>query len=43
VKWKAFTTDPAWLKVRDESERDGQILSNISNQLLSPTAFSAVK
>ncbi|MBY2968006.1 NIPSNAP family protein [Rhizobium leguminosarum] len=38
VKWKAFTTDPAWLKARDESERDGQILSNISNQLLSPTA-----
>ncbi|MGO8657679.1 NIPSNAP family protein, partial [Rhizobium ruizarguesonis] len=25
------------------SERDGQILSNISSQLLSPTAFSAVK
>ncbi|WP_047466338.1 NIPSNAP family protein [Rhizobium rhizogenes] len=43
VKWKAFTTDPAWLKARDESERDGQILSNISNQLLSPTAFSAVQ
>ncbi|NNH42046.1 NIPSNAP family protein [Rhizobium laguerreae] len=43
VKWKAFTTDPAWIKARDESERDGQILSNISNQLLSPTAFSAVK
>ena len=43
AKWKAFTTDPAWLKARDESERDGQILSNISSQLLSPTAFSAVK
>ncbi|MBY5337294.1 NIPSNAP family protein [Rhizobium leguminosarum] len=43
VKWKAFTTDPAWLKARDESERDGQIISNISSQLLSPTAFSAVK
>ncbi len=43
VKWKAFTTDPAWHKARDESERDGQILSNISNQLLSPTAFSAVQ
>ena len=43
VKWKAFTTDPDWLKARDESERDGPILANISNQLLMPTAFSSVK
>ena len=43
VKWKAFTTDPAWLKVRDESEADGQIIANIINQLLAPTAFSSVK
>ena len=43
VKWKAFTTDPAWLKVRDESESDGPILDNISSQLLAPTAFSAVQ
>ena len=43
AKWKAFTTDPAWLKVRDESERDGPILASISNQLLTPTAFSSVK
>ncbi|MGO8070836.1 NIPSNAP family protein, partial [Rhizobium leguminosarum] len=35
--------DPAWLTARDESERDGQLLSNISSPLLSPTAFSAVK
>ena len=43
VKWKAFTTDPAWLKARDESEADGQIIANIINQLLAPTAFSSVK
>ena len=43
VKWKAFVTDPAWHKVRDESESDGPILANISNQLLTPTAFSSVK
>lgn len=43
AKWKAFTTDPAWLKARDESERDGPILSNVSNQLLTPTAFSSVQ
>ena len=43
TKWKAFTTDPAWLKVRDESERDGQIIANVASQLLAPTPFSAVK
>ncbi len=43
VKWKAFTTDPAWLKARDESEADGQIIANVSNQLLAPTAFSSVR
>ena len=43
AKWKAFITDPAWLKVRDESERDGQIVANVTNQLLAPTAFSSVK
>lgn len=43
LKWAAFVADPAWHKARDESERDGQIIANISSQLLSPTAFSAVK
>lgn len=43
AKWTAFVTDPAWLKVRDESERDGQIVANITNQLLAPTAFSSVR
>ena len=43
VKWKAFITDPTWLKARDESERDGQIVANVTNQLLAPTAFSSVK
>jgi NIPSNAP protein len=43
VKWKAFGTDPAWVKARDDSERDGPILANISSQFLTPTAFSSVK
>jgi len=42
-KWKAFITDPAWLKARDESEADGQILANVSSQILAPTAFSSVQ
>ncbi len=43
TKWKAFVSDPEWHKVRDESERDGPILANISSQFLTPTAFSSVQ
>ena len=43
VKWPAFAADPEWLTVRAESEKDGQIVANISNQFLTPTAFSSVK
>jgi hypothetical protein len=35
--------DPAWISARAESEKDGPILHNISNQILQPTSFSAVK
>ena len=42
-KWSAFIADPAWLSARDSSERDGPILSNVSSQILAPTAFSSVK
>ena len=43
TKWAAFISDPAWHKARDDSERDGQIIANVSSQLLAPTAFSSVK
>ncbi|UPK24069.1 NIPSNAP family protein [Bradyrhizobium sp. 195] len=42
-KWGAFMTDPDWMKARAESEADGQIVGNIVSQILTPTAFSAVK
>ena len=42
-KWTAFVNDPEWHKARDESERDGPILANISSQFLTPTAFSSVQ
>lgn len=42
-KWNAFAKDPAWLRVREESERDGPIVASISNQFLMPTSFSALK
>ena len=42
-KWTRFATDPVWLAARAESEKDGPINANVSNQLLVPTAFSSVK
>ena len=42
-KWNAFVVDPEWLAKRAETEKDGAIVANVSNQLLAPTAFSSVK
>ena len=43
AKWSAFMVDPEWLAARSESEKDGPIVATLSNQILTPTAFSAVK
>ena len=42
-KWAAFMADAEWQQARAESEKDGPINLNVSNQLLTPTAFSVVK
>ena len=42
-RWGAFLVDPQWAAVVARSEQDGQLVENISNQLLTPTAFSAAK
>ena len=43
TKWAAFANDPAWRKARDDSEKDGPIVAGIRNEMLAPTAFSALK
>lgn len=43
TKWTAFQSDPEWIAARAETEKDGQIVANITSQLLQPTAFSSVK
>ena len=35
--------DPEWIAKRSETERDGPIVSPISNTILQPTTFSSVK
>ena len=42
-RWGAFITDPEWIATAAETEKDGPLVQNISNELLMPTAFSSVK
>ncbi len=42
-KWTAFQSDPEWLEKRAATEAAGPIVGSISNVILKPTAFSAVK
>ena len=42
-KWTAFMNDPEWQAKRAETEKNGPLLTNVSNQILQPTAFSSVK
>lgn len=43
AKWTAFQNDPEWIAKRAETEKDGAIVANVTNAILQPTAFSAVK
>ena len=43
TKWTAFQSDPEWIAARTDSEKDGQILTNVASSFLAPTSFSSVK
>ncbi len=43
TRWNAFLADPVWIAARNDSEKDGPILSNVKSTMLQPTAFSALK
>lgn len=42
-KWGAFMGDPDWIRVKAETEKDGPLYSHITNMILTPTAYSALK
>jgi hypothetical protein len=42
-KWAAFSNDAQWLAEFKETERDGVIVSSLSNTILVPTRFSKMK
>jgi hypothetical protein len=42
-KWGAFATNPEWLAIRAETEKDGPLVSHITNMILAPTNYSKLK
>lgn len=41
--WKAFQSDPEWIKVRDASEKDGKIVAKVVSVYMDPTDYSDIK
>ena len=42
AKWTKFIHDTEWLKVKSETEANGQIVRFVENRFLSPTDFSPI-
>ena len=42
-KWDAFQADPEWIAARAQTEADGPIVAQVTNEIIVPTGFSAVK
>jgi len=42
-KFAAFQADPDWIAARDKSEAGGPLIASISNTIMTPTRFSALK
>lgn len=41
--WAAFQADPAWKKVKTDSEVEGPLANHIDSYFMNPTSFSALK
>ena len=42
-KWNLFQADAEWIAARAKTEAAGPIVAKVTNAILAPTAFSAVK
>lgn len=42
-KWNAFAADPEWLSARAQTEANGAIVAQVTNEILAPTGFSSVR
>jgi NIPSNAP len=41
--WKAFSDDPEWQRVREESHKNGTLVKNVDRVFLEPTDYSEMK
>ena len=41
--WESFRADPEWTAVRNETEKDGPIVSEVDVKILKPVDFSPIK
>lgn len=41
--WSAFMADPEWVQKKAETEKDGPLITHVTNLILKPTGFSAVR
>jgi NIPSNAP protein len=41
--WKSFGSDPEWHEVVRDSERDGPIVSGVTNMILKPMQYSPLQ
>src|SRR5204862_7916721 len=41
--WKAFSSDPEWVKVKADSEANGKITTKVESVFMTPTDFSKLK
>ena len=42
-KFTTFHNDPEWIEARRKSEENGPLINSITNEILTPTAFSAAR
>jgi hypothetical protein len=42
-RWTAFASDPEWLAVKKETDKDGPLTASIRNEFLIPTSYSPLK
>jgi hypothetical protein len=43
ASWKGFREDPAWIKARDASEKDGKLVAKIDSVVMKATDYSPMK
>ena len=43
ASWKAFSADPEWLKLKDETEANGKFVEKVDSIFMTPTDFSPLK